>query len=167
MSRAIEQVWKIVVAAKARAKERLERALADARHELQRLMDAAQEAEHALQAARDRRLAHEARIGQLLSDPSGLSPVSYLDLDRYRTPLLEAVEQERTAVRRAADAVEAQRHVIEQLGMDVRRADASLEAAREQWRKAVAAARRRIEERADDEAGETAAARLVRARGQG
>ncbi|MGN6318444.1 hypothetical protein [Trinickia sp.] len=165
MSCAIEQVWKIVVASKARAKERLERALADARHELQRLMDAAQEAEHALQAAQDRRLAHETRIAELLSDPSGLSPTTYLDLDRYRTPLMEAVEQERAAVRRAADAVEAQQGVIEQLGIDVRRADASLEAAREQLRKAVAAARRRIEERADDEAGETAAARLVRARG--
>jgi flagellar biosynthesis chaperone FliJ len=166
MSRAIEQVWKIVVAAKARAKERLERALADARHELQGLMDSVQEAEHALQAAQDRRLAHEMRIAQLLSDPSGLSPTTYLDLDRYRTPLMEALEQERAAVRRATDAVEAQQRVLEQLGIDVRRADASLEAAREQLRKAVAATQRRIEERADDEAGETAAARLVRARGQ-
>ena len=166
MSRAIEQVWKIVVAAKARAKERAERALADARQELRRLMEAVQEAERELQAAQDRRLAHEERIAQLLSDPNGLSPTAYLDLDRYRTPLMEAVEQERAAVRRAADAVEAQRQVIEQLGIDVRRADASLEAAREQLRKAIAAAQRRIEERADDEAGETAAARLVRAGGQ-
>lgn len=166
MSRAIEQVWKIVVAAKARAKERLERALADARQELQQLMEALEHAEHELQAAQDRRLAHEERIAQLLRDPNGLSPTTYLDLDRYRTPLMEAVEHERAAVRRAADAVEAQRQVIEQLGMDVRRADASLEAAREQWRKAAAAVQRRIEERADDEAGETAAARLVRVRTQ-
>ena len=162
MSRAVEHVWKIVVAAKARAKERLERALADARHELQRLMDEADEAERELQAAQDRRLAHEERIAQLLSDPNGLSPTTYLDLDRYRTPLMEAVEQERAAVRRAEDAVSAQQQVIEQLGIDVRRADASLEAAREQLRKVVAAVQRRIEERADDEAGETAAARLAR-----
>jgi flagellar biosynthesis chaperone FliJ len=162
MSRAVEHVWKIVVAAKARAKERLERALADARHALQRLMDEADEAERELQAAQDRRLAHEERIAQLLSDPNGLSPTTYLDLDRYRTPLMEAVEQERAAVRRAEDAVSAQQQVIEQLGIDVRRADASLEAAREQLRKVVAAAQRRIEERADDEAGETAAARLAR-----
>lgn len=162
MSRAVEQVWKIVVAAKVRAKERVERALADARHELQRLIDAANGAERELQAAQDRRLAHEARIAQLLSDPNGLSPMTYLDLDRYRTPLMEIVEQARAAVRRALDAVEAQQRVIEQLGIDVRRADASLEAAREQLRKAVAASQRRIEERADDEAGETAAARLVR-----
>ncbi|MGN6084815.1 hypothetical protein [Trinickia sp.] len=162
MSRAVEHVWKIVVAAKARAKERLERALADARHELQRLIDEADEAERELQAAQDRRLAHEARIAQLLGDPGGLSPVTYLDLDRYRMPLTEAVEHARATVRRAADAVQAQQQTIEQLGIDVRRADASLEAAREQLRKAVAAAQRRIEERADDEAGETAAARLVR-----
>jgi flagellar biosynthesis chaperone FliJ len=162
MSRAVEHVWKIVVTAKARAKERLERALADARHALQRLMDEADEAERELQAAQDRRLAHEERIAQLLSDPNGLSPTTYLDLDRYRTPLMEAVEQERAAVRRAEDAVSAQQQVIEQLGIDVRRADASLEAAREQLRKVVAAAQRRIEERADDEAGETAAARLAR-----
>jgi hypothetical protein len=125
-------------------------------------MDEADEAERELQAAQDRRLAHEERIAQLLSDPNGLSPTTYLDLDRYRTPLMEAVEQERDAVRRAEDAVSAQQQVIEQLGIDVRRADASLEAAREQLRKVVAAAQRRIEERADDEAGETAAARLAR-----
>ena len=162
MSRAVEHVWKIVVAAKARAKERLERALSDARHELQRLVSEAEEAEHELQAAQGRRLAHEERIAQLLGDPNGLSPVTYLDLDRYRTPLAQAVEQARASVRRATDAVEAQQGVIERLGADVRRADASLEAAREQLRKVIAAAQRRIEERADDEAGETAAARLVR-----
>ena len=162
MSRAIEQVWKIVVAAKARAKERIERALADARHELLRLADEQDEAERELQAAQDRRFAHEERIAQLLIDPNGLSPVTYLDLDRYRTPLTEAVDQARAAVRRAADAVESQQQVVEQLGIDARRADASLEAAREQWRKVVAAAQRRVEERADDEAGETAAARLAR-----
>lgn len=162
MSRAVERVWKIVVAAKARAKERLERALSDARHELQQLCDEVDEAERELQAEQDRRLAHEERIAQLLSDPNGLSPATYIDLDRYRTPLMEAVEQARASVRRAADAVEAQERVIEQLGIDVRRADASLEAAREQLRKVIVAAQRRIEERADDEAGETAAARLAR-----
>jgi|GEM_PF-4081694 len=162
MSRAVEQVWKIVVAAKVRAKERVERALADARHELQRLSDEVDEAERERQAAADRRQAHEERIAQLLSDPNGLSPVTYLDLDRYRTPLTEAVDQARAAVRRAVDAVQAQQQAVDQLGIDVRRADASLEAAREQLRKVIAAAQRRVEERADDEAGETAAARLAR-----
>ncbi|HVW50456.1 MAG TPA: hypothetical protein VHC91_08610 [Trinickia sp.] len=162
MSRAVEQVWKIVVAAKARAKERIERALADARHELQQLLDEADDAERERQAAADRRLAHEERIAQLLSDPNGLSPVTYLDLDRYRTPLTEAVDEALAAVRRAAEAVQAQQRAVEQLGMDVRRADASLDAAREQLRKVIAAAQRRVEERADEEAGETAAARLVR-----
>jgi len=162
MSRAVEQVWKIVVAAKVRAKERVERALSDARHELQRLSDEVDEAERERQAAADRRQAHEERIAQLLSDPNGLSPVTYLDLDRYRTPLTEAVDQARAAVRRAVDAVQAQQQAVDQLGIDVRRADASLEAAREQLRKVIAAAQRRVEERADDEAGETAAARLAR-----
>jgi chromosome segregation ATPase len=162
MSRAVEQVWKIVVAAKGRAKERLERALADAKRELQRLMDDAALAQHELDAAQSRRLAHEERIAQLLSDPNGLSPVSYLDLDRYRTPLAQAVDQARAAVRRADDATQAQERVIEQLGIDIRRANASLDAAREQLRKVIAAAQRRVEERADEEAGETAAARLFR-----
>jgi hypothetical protein len=162
MSRAVEQVWKIVVAAKARAKERLERALADAKAELQRLMDDAALAQQELDAAQKRRLAHEDRIAQLLSDPNGLSPVSYLDLDRYRMPLAQAVDQARASVRRADDAIQAQEQVIEQLGIDIRRADASLDAAREQLRKVIAAAQRRVEERADEEAGETAAARVFR-----
>lgn len=162
MSRAVKHVWKIVVAAKARAKERLERALSDARQERQRLFDEVEQAERDLQAAQDRRVAHETRIARLLSDPNGLSPMTYLDLDRYRTPLMEGVEQARASVRRATDALEAQEHAVEQLGRAVRRADASLEAAREQLRKAVAAVQRHIEERADDEAGEAAAARLAR-----
>lgn len=162
MSRAVEQVWKLVVAAKGRAKERLERALADAKRELQRLMDDAALAQEELDAAQKRRLAHEERIAQLLSDPNGLSPVSYLDLDRYRTPLAQAVDQARASVRRAEEAVQAQEQVIAQLGIDIRRADASLDAAREQLRKVIAAAQRRVEERADEEAGETAAARLFR-----
>jgi predicted nucleic acid-binding Zn-ribbon protein len=162
MSRAVEQVWKIVVAAKARAKERIERALAEARRELQRLIDEAAHAQSELDAAQSRHLAHEERIAQLLSDPSGLSPVAYLDLDRYRTPLAQAVDQARASVRRAADAVQAQAQTIEQLGIDVRRADASLDAARDQLRKVIAASQRRIEERADEEAGETATARLFR-----
>jgi hypothetical protein len=91
-----------------------------------------------------------------------LSPVTYVDLDRYRTPLAQAVDQARAAVRRAADAVQDQEQVIAQLGIDIRRADASLDAAREQLRKVIATAQRRVEERADEEAGETAAARLFR-----
>lgn len=162
MSRAVEQVWKLVVAAKGRAKERLERALADAKRELQRLVDDAALAQEELDAAQKRRLAHEERIAQLLSDPNGLSPVSYLDLDRYRTPLAQAVDQARASVHRAEEAVQAQEQVVEQLGIDIRRADASLDAAREQLRKVIAAAQRRVEERADEEAGETAAARLFR-----
>jgi predicted nucleic acid-binding Zn-ribbon protein len=162
MSRAVEQVWKIVVAAKARAKERLERALAEARHELERLLDEVAATERELETAQRRQLAHEERIAQLLCNPKGLSPVTYLDLDRYRAPLAQAVDQARASVSRAVDAAEAQARAIEQLGIDVRRAEASLDAAREQLRKVVAAAQRRIEERADDEAGETAAARLFR-----
>ncbi len=162
MSRAALHVWKMVVAAKARAKERLESELADARRELEARVDAVAQANEGLEAAQARRLAHEARIDELLTGSDGLSPTAYLDYDRYRAPLGEAVDEARNVVRRATDAAEAQRQAVEQLGAAVRRADASLEAARDQLKRAVAAAERRVEERNDEEAGETAAARIHR-----
>lgn len=162
MSRAAQQVWKMVVAAKARAKERLEAELADARREHAALVDAVAQANEGLEAAQARRLAHESRIDQLLSQSDGLSPTAYLDYDRYRAPLAEAVDEARNDVRRATDAAEAQRQAVEQLGVAVRRADASLEAARDQLKRVIAAAERRVEERNDEEAGETAAARMHR-----
>ncbi|RDV00431.1 hypothetical protein [Trinickia dinghuensis] len=162
MSRAALHVWKMVVAAKARAKDQLERELADARREHAALVDAVEHANEGLEAAQAKRTAHESRIERLFSSPTGLSPSTYLDHDRYRGPLGEAVDEARTAVRRAIDAAEAQQRTMERLGQAVRRADASLEAAREQLKRAVAAAERRVEERNDEEAGETAAARLHR-----
>ena len=162
MSRAAQHVWKMVVAAKARAKERLEAELADARREHAALLDAVAQAEEGLEAAQSRRLAHESRIDELLTSSDGLSPTAYLDYDRYRAPLAEAVDGARNAVRRAIDAAEAQQQAVEQLGVAVRRADASLEAARDQLKRVIAAAERRVEERNDEEAGETAAARMYR-----
>ena len=162
MTRAALHVWKIVVASKSRAKERLERELADARRHHDELIEATERANEALGAAQSRRLAHESRIAQLLGSPHGVSPAVYLDYDRYRTPLDAAVNDERAAVRRAIDAAQAQRQVVDQLGAAVRRADASLNAAREQLSRAVAAAARRAEERNDEEAGEAAAARMHR-----
>ncbi|WP_206956627.1 hypothetical protein [Trinickia acidisoli] len=162
MSRAVQHVWKIVVAAKTRAKERIERELADARRHHAALIDATEQANEALEAAQSRRLAHEEKMTQLLSSPNGLSPVVYLDHDRFRAPLGQAVDEARTAVRRAVEAAEAQREAVEQLGKAVRRADASLEAAREQLNRSIKAAERRVEERNDEEAGETAAARIHR-----
>ncbi|TAM85198.1 hypothetical protein EPN42_16165 [bacterium] len=162
MSRAALHVWKMVVAAKARMKERLESELADAKHQHAALVDELVQANEGLEAAQSRRLAHEARIEQLLGSADGLSPTAYLDYDRYRAPLAEALDEARNAMRRASDAADAQREVVEQLGVAVRRADASLEAARDQLKRAIAAAERRVEERNDEEAGETAAARMHR-----
>lgn len=162
MSQAIAHVWKIVVAAKARAKERLERDLAEARRHHAELIEATEQAGEVLEGAQSRRLAHEERIARLLSSPEGVSPLAYLDHDRYREPLGQAVDEARAAVRRAMEAAEAQQQAVDELGIAVRRADASLEAAREQLRQAIAAAARRVEERNDEEAGETAAARLHR-----
>lgn len=162
MTRAALHVWKIVVASKTRAKERLESELADARRHHAELVEATEQANEVLEAAQSRRLAHEERIAQLLSSPDGLSPLAYIDHDRYRAPLGRAVDEARGDLRRAIDAAEAQQQVVEQLGIAVRRADASLEAAREQLKRAIAAAERRVEERNDEEAGETAAARMHR-----
>ena len=162
MSRAALHVWKMVVAAKTRAKERLERELADARRHHAELIDATEQANDVHEAALSRRLAHEERIAQLLSSPDGLSPLAYVDHDRYRAPLGQAVDEARGALRRAIDAAEAQQQAVEQLGIAVRRADASLEAAREQLKRVIVAAERRVEERNDEEAGETAAARMHR-----
>ena len=162
MTRAALHVWKIVVASKTRAKERLESELADARRHHAELVEATERANEVLEAAQSRRLAHEERIAQMLGSPEGLSPLAYIDHDRYRAPLGQAVDEARGAVRRAIDAAEAQQQVVEQLGIAVRRADASLEAAREQLKRAIAAAERRVEERNDEEAGETAAARMHR-----
>jgi len=162
MTRAALHVWKIVVAAKTRAKDRLESELADARRHHAELIEATEQANEVLEAAQSRRLAHEERIAQLLSSPEGLSPLAYIDHDRFRAPLGQAVDEARGALRRAIDAAEAQQQAVEQLGIAVRRADASLEAAREQLKRAIAAAERRVEERNDEEAGETAAARMHR-----
>ena len=162
MTRAALHVWKIVVASKTRAKERLESELADARRHHAELVEATERANEVLEAAQSRRLAHEERIAQMLGSPEGLSPLAYIDHDRYRAPLGQAVDEARGAVRRAIDAAEAQQQVVEQLGIAVRRAAASLEAAREQLKRAIAAAERRVEERNDEEAGETAAARMHR-----
>lgn len=162
MSRAAQHVWKMVVAAKARAKERLEAELADARREHETLVEAVEQANEGLEAAQSRRLAHESRIDEMLGSADGLSPTAYLDYDRYRAPLGEAVDEARNVVRRAIDAAEAQQQAVEQLGVAVRRADASLEAARDQLKRVIAAAERRVEERNDEEAGETAAARMYR-----
>jgi len=162
MTQAALHVWKIVVAAKTRAKERLEQELADARRHREELIEATEQANEVFEGAQSRRLAHEERIAQLLSSPDGLSPLAYLDHDRYREPLGQAVDEARTALTRAIEAAEAQQQAVDQLGIAVRRADASLEAAREQLKKAIAAAERRVEERNDEEAGETAAARMHR-----
>lgn len=162
MSRAALRIWKTVVVAKARAKERVERELADARRHHLALIDATEQANEALEAASARRLEHEARIARLLSGAERLSPTVYLDHDRYRTPLREAVDEARAVVRRAVQAAQSQQEIVDRLGMALRRADASLEAAREQLQRAQAAAERRTEDRNDEEAGETAAARVHR-----
>jgi predicted nucleic acid-binding Zn-ribbon protein len=162
MSRAVQAVWKVVVAAKARTKERLERELADARRRLEVLNGEVEEAQSSVQYAQAQRLAHEERIGQLLSDSRGLSPSVYLNHDHYRAPLAQALDAARTGLRTACEASDAQQHAVERLGMQVRRADAALDAAREQLRAATAAMQRRIDERVDEEACESAAVRIRR-----
>jgi len=162
VSRAAQAVWKVVVAAKTRAKERLERELTDARRRLDALNGALEEAQAGVQYADARRLAHEERIDALLSDTRGLSPSVYLNHDHYRAPLAQALDTARAGMREACAAVEAQRLVIARLGMQVRRADAALDAAREQLRVAIVSVQRRINERADEEACESAAVRIRR-----
>lgn len=162
MSRALQHIWKVVVAAKVRAKERLEQELADARRHHEVLLGELQEATAAVRHAQAQRFAHEERIARMLADPRGLSPSAYLDHDLYRAPLAQAVEEASTGVRRASDAADEQLRVVEQLGASVRRADAAIDATREQLRKTIAAAQRREQERTDEEAAETAAARMRR-----
>ncbi|GLU31314.1 hypothetical protein WKR88_15210 [Trinickia caryophylli] len=162
MSRSPQQVWKTVVAAKERAKERLEQELSDARRHYEALLGALDEAQAGVRHADAQRLEHEERIAALLSDARGLSPASYLNHDLYRAPLAQALEAARAAQRQAADAAEAQRRAVERLGFLVRRADAALEAVREQLRSVLATAQRRSDERTDEEAGEAAAARIRR-----
>ena len=162
MSRATQTVWKVVVAAKARTRERLERELAEARRYLEALTGALEEAQAGVRYAEAQRLAHEERIGELLSDARGLSPSAYLNHDLYRAPLAQALDAARSGLRSASEAMDAQRRVVERLGMQVRRADAALDAAREQLRTTTLAVQRRIDERADEEACEGAAARLRR-----
>ena len=160
MSRAAQQVWTAVVAAKERAKARLEQELVAARRHHETLRATLDEANAAVRHARARHLAHEERIARMLADPRGLSPSVYLDHDLYRAPLAQEAEEAGANLRRASDAVDAQQRVVERLGLGVRRADAALDAAREQLRKTFAAARRREQERTDEEAAETAAARM-------
>lgn len=162
MSRAAQTVWKVVVAAKTRTKERLERELAEARRHLEALTGALEVAQAGVRYAETQRLAHEERIGELLIDARGLSPSAYLSYDLYRAPLAQALDAARSGLRSASEAMDAQRRVVERLGMQVRRADAALDAAREQLRTTTLAAQRRIDERADEEACEGAAARLRR-----
>ena len=162
MNRAAQSVWKVVVAAKTRTKERLERELAEARRHLEALIGALEEAQAGVRYAEAQRLAHEERIGKLLSDARGLSPSAYLSHDLYRAPLAQALDAARSGLRSASEAMDAQRRIVERLGMQVRRADAALDAAREQLRTTTLAVQRRIDERADEEACEGAAARLRR-----
>jgi hypothetical protein len=162
MSRALTQVWKVVVAAKARAKERLEAELAEARRHHEALLGELGEAKALENQAQAKRLAHEEKIARMLADPRGLSPTAYLDYDLYRAPLAQAVEEARAGVRRASDAADEQARVMARLGVSVRRAEAALDAAREQLKKTIAAAQRRADERNDEEAAETAAARMRR-----
>jgi len=162
MSRAAQAVWKVVVAAKTRTKERLERELADARRCLEILTGEVEEALASAQYAQARRLAHEERIGQLLSDARGLSPSVYLNHDHYRAPLAQALDIARTCLRNACEAADAQQRAVVRLGMQVRRADAALDAAREQLRATSVAMQRRVDERADEEACESAAVRIRR-----
>jgi len=159
MSRAVQTIWKVVVAAKTRAKERLEGELADARRRLEALIGEVGEAQAGVQYAEAQRLAHEERISELLSDSRGLSPSVYLNHDFYRTPLAQALDAARAGLRSASEAVDAQRSAVEQLGMQVRRADAALDAARAQLRASIVAMQRRIDEKADEEACESAAVR--------
>ena len=162
MNRAAQSVWKVVVAAKTRTKERLERELAEARRHLEALTGALEVAQAGVRYAETQRLAHEERIGELLIDARGLSPSAYLSYDLYRAPLAQALDAARSGLRSASEAMDAQRRVVERLGMQVRRADAALDAAREQLRTTTLAVQRRIDERADEEACEGAAARLRR-----
>jgi chromosome segregation ATPase len=162
MSRAAQTVWRVVVAAKVRVKERLERELADDRRHLDALIGALEEAQAGVQYAEAQRLSHEERIGELLSDARGLSPSVYLNHDLYRAPLAQALNAARTGLHNASEAVDAQRRAVERLGMQVRRADAALDAAREQLRVAMVSVQRRIDERADEEACESAAVRTRR-----
>jgi hypothetical protein len=162
VSRAAQTVWKIVVAAKARAKARLEFELADARRRLEVLSGELGEARTGVQYAEARRLSHEERIGQLLNNARGLSPSVYLNHDLYRAPLAQALDAARTNLRHASEVADAQRHVVERLGIQVRRADAALDVARQKLRAAIVSVQRSNDERADEEAGESAAARTRR-----
>ncbi len=162
MSRAVVQVWKAVVAAKKRARERAEQALAAERERHERLIEAVDGANVRLDAARGQQQSLEDKIAALLTCAEGLSPLTYIDHDRHRATLAQGVTDARAAVSQAEDAAHAQARAVAQAAAHLRRADAALDAAREQHRRAVSALQRRIDEIADEEAGETAAVRLQR-----
>lgn len=162
MSRPPQQLWKAIVTAKERAKERLQRELADAKRRHAARMREVEDADALVDEARSKQLAHEDRIAELLASPEGLLPTSYLAHDLYREPLARALDEARAHAGRAREACQQEARAVEQAGMAVRRADAALDAAREAWKKACAAVRRRADERTDEEAGESAAARMRR-----
>ncbi|TKC91510.1 hypothetical protein FAZ69_03385 [Trinickia terrae] len=162
MSRALKQIWKVVVKAKERAKERLEDELTQARQHHEGLLTELAEANAQASHAKRQQLAHEEKIANMLADPRGLSPSAYLDYDVYRAPLAQTVEEAKHGVRRASEAADEQQRAVERLKASVRRAEASVDAAREQLKKTIADAQRREQERTDEEAAETAAARMRR-----
>ncbi|WP_174998833.1 hypothetical protein [Burkholderia lata] len=162
MNRTPQQVWNTVIAAKERAKGRLEDELSNARRDHKVLVAACEEAQASVRHADDQRVTHEKCIVALLSDARGISPTNYLSHDLYREPLAQALEIAQAGLRRASDAAEAQQRVVERLGVQVRRADAALDAVREQLRIVVGTTQRRVDERTDEEAVEAAAARMRR-----
>ena len=162
MSRAVAKVWKVVVAAKVRAKERAEQALSTERARHARLIEAIDEADARLHAAQGQKQALEDKITGLLTSAEGLSPLTYLDHDRHREKLAQAVIDARAGASQAEEAAQAQARVVAQAAAQRRRADAARDAAREQHQRALSALRRRVDEIVDEEAGEIAAARLQR-----
>ena len=97
MSRAVVRVWKVVIAAKDRARVRAERDLAAQRERYAVLIEAIHEANVRLDAAHAQRQALEDRISQLLTAGQGVSALTYIDHDRHREPLARLVTEARSA----------------------------------------------------------------------
>lgn len=158
------KAWKTIVVVKERALARAEETLTARRRDLAERTQAVTEAETKRQEEIDRRTMAKDALALLLQTMDGLQPSDYILHKAYLKFLDEMVQLADKAVEIALRYQVSARQKVDTAQRDVTRAETSLDACRSNQQALLDAQARANEALADEEAGETAAARMHRAR---